>query len=125
MPIFRQTILLSLCGVCLAAAAPVSRPAAPVNAAEKAKKTAEVLVAQGTDALSLGDFKAARDCFVDVLQVDVGNRKPLGGVGFFYLKRDDPQRARRSREGARAIPEPPSRSLVMNLSASLVRTRNP
>src|SRR6476646_1995451 len=125
MPIFRRIILLSLCSACLAASAPVSRPAAPVSAADKAKKTAEVLVVQGTDALSLGDFKAARDCFVDVLQVDARNRKALEGVGYAYLKLDDAQRAMRSLEGALAIPEPASRGLLMNLSAALVKTRNP
>src|SRR3954470_9736149 len=111
MRIFRKILLVSLCGACMAAAAPVSRPAVPVNAADKAKKTAEVLVTQGSDALSLGDFKAARDCFVDVLQVDARNRKALEGVGYAYLKLDDAQRAMRSLEGALAIPEPASRAL--------------
>jgi tetratricopeptide (TPR) repeat protein len=107
------------------ASPPASRPGSALTTAEKAKKTAQVLVVQGADALSLGDYKAARDCFVDVLQVDPRNRKSLEGLGYCYIKLDDLQRAMRSLEGALAIPEPPSRSLAMNLAMSLVRTRNP
>src|SRR5687767_6176248 len=62
------------------AAAPTAagRPATnPSKAAENARKTVEVLVVRGADAIALGDIKAARDCLVDAIQLDPRNRKAL------------------------------------------------
>lgn len=113
------------------AGTPVGRPA-PMAAADKSRKTAEVLVAQGLDTLALGDIKGARDLFVDVLQVDSRNRKALEALGYCYIKLDDMPRASRSLEGAVVAPVAPgadakagpSRPLAMNLAMSLLRSRN-
>jgi len=107
-----------------APAAPSKPATAPVTAAEKAKRTAEVLLVQGTDALTLGDFKAARDCFVDVIQVDPRNRQALASVGYCYVQLDDIPRATRSLEAAVAGNPAVDRALALNLAYSLFRGRN-
>jgi hypothetical protein len=114
-------------------------------AVEKSRKTAEALAAQGLDTLALGDVKAARDLFLDVLQLDPKHRKALEALGYCYIKLDDMPRATRSLEGALVAPatppatvppagtsapaaDPPpapSRSLTINLAMSLLRNRNP
>src|SRR6188508_1807760 len=86
--------LLSQSAMAAAPAAPAvpaaPAPAAPAGAkpvsAEKTKRTADVLVAQGLDSLFAGDIKAARDCFIDTYQIDPKNRKALEGLGYCYLK---------------------------------------
>lgn len=105
---------------------PATAPAGtPLTAADKTRRTVEVLLLHGSDALALGDIKTARDCFVDVIQIDPRNRDALAMVNYCYIKLDDIPRATRSLEAALAASPLLDRGLTMNLAYALLRSRNP
>ena len=102
-----------------------SKPGPTTNPADRNRRTVEVLVSQGVDALALGDIKASRDLLVDAIQLDPRHRVALESVGYCYLKLDDIPRATRSMEAAIAGSTTQSKALTMNLAYALLRSRNP
>ncbi|HEX8914535.1 MAG TPA: hypothetical protein VF796_19455, partial [Humisphaera sp.] len=110
-----------------APAGPPPAAAKPANRAEAAKRSADVLASQGHEALAAGDFKAARDCFLDATLLERTNRRSFEALGYAYLKLGDARRAATAMESALAAPSltPPGRSLSVNLANTLLRSRNP
>lgn len=98
---------------------------APSNVADRKARTVEVLLTHGSDAIALGDFKAARDLLVDAYQVDPRSRPVLEALGYTYVKLEDIPRAMRSLEAAVVGNATPSREVTLNLAYALLRSRNP
>ncbi|MDB5295623.1 MAG: hypothetical protein JWO31_1606 [Phycisphaerales bacterium] len=114
----------------VAAGRPATKPAG-----ELTRRTVEELARRGADAIALGDIKAARDCFVDAVQLDPRHRRSLESLGYCYLKLNDVARATKSMEAAQAVPATApaaapviatssGRSLAVNLAYVLLRNRN-
>ncbi len=88
------------------------------------QKNLDALFDQARAALSLNDFKAARDGFADVLTLDPRNAAALSGQTYAYLKLDDFAHARAAVDRAVTVPGP-SKQMVMNASAVFLKSKTP
>src|SRR5436190_17558867 len=124
-----RAIYLVVCGlgffVCANCFAQVrsATTAAPASAkvraasAEDIKKAVDRLIREGEGALAAGDFKAARDSFMDALQLDKKSALAGHGLGLAYIGLKEPLKASDALEAA-ANTGNPDRALLINLAVA-------
>src|SRR5206468_11738720 len=84
---------------------------------EEIKKAVDRLIREGEGALAAGDFKAARDSFMDALQLDKKNMLAGHGLGLAYIGLKEPLKASDALEAA-ANTGNPDRALLINLAVA-------
>jgi tetratricopeptide (TPR) repeat protein len=84
---------------------------------EEIKKAVDRLIREGEGALAAGDFKAARDSFMDALQLDKKNALAGHGLGLAYIGLHEPALACDTLEAA-ANMGAPDRALLINLAVA-------
>src|SRR3954471_6783069 len=126
--LMKRSIGLVLCGMVLfggASAEGQLRPAAVAGGAkvktaakpEEIKKGVDRLIREGEGALAAADFKAARDSFMDALQLDKKNMLAGHGLGLAYIGLKEPMKACEALEAA-ANMGTPDRALLINLAVA-------
>src|SRR5947199_10758586 len=71
------------------AAAPAAVGPSAVGAKKSDPKSLETLLKQGHDALDAGEYKAARDAFLDATAIDSKHFDALHGLGLAYMYLND------------------------------------
>jgi len=84
---------------------------------EDVKKAVDRLIREGEEALAAADFKAARDSFMDALQLDKKSVLAAHGLGLAYIGLKDPPKASESLEAAANMGNP-DRALLINLAVA-------
>jgi hypothetical protein len=84
---------------------------------EEIKKAVDRLIREGEGALAAGDFKAARDSFMDALQLDKKSALAGHGLGLAYIGLKEPLKASDALEAA-ANTGNPDRALLINLAVA-------
>jgi len=84
---------------------------------EEIKKAVDRLIREGEEALAANDFKAARDSFMDALQLDKKSMLAAHGLGLAYIGLKDPLKASEALESAANMGNP-DRALLINLAVA-------
>jgi tetratricopeptide (TPR) repeat protein len=84
---------------------------------EDIKKAVDRLIREGEGALAAGEFKAARDSFMDALQLDKKSMLAAHGLGLAYIGLKEPLKASEALESAVNMGNP-DRALLMNLAVA-------
>jgi|GEM_PF-2140281 len=127
----RKTVVVIGCGLFQLSVLAVPSLTAPttVPAAPGAKKVdprmVDALIQQGSDALTVGDAKVARDAFADAVQLDKKNVKALHGLGIAYYQLRDLTKASAAFEGALAVPGSLDHALVYNSGIVFLQNKVP
>ena len=108
-------LVFSLCCPVIALQAPARTKTAAKP--EEIKKAVDRLIREGEGALAAGDFKAARDSFMDALQLDKKNALAGHGLGLAYIGLKEPIKAADALEAAAAMGTP-DRALLINLAVA-------
>lgn len=88
-------------------------------------KQITALIQQGTDALTVGDYKAARDTFMDVIQVDPRNGRGLHGLAVAYLHLNDIPKAVATIDKAVVVPGALDHAMAVNACVIHLQTKSP
>jgi tetratricopeptide (TPR) repeat protein len=123
--------LLSVLAGGVAFAAPPTSTVAPGSpsaaAAPKKMDSAQIdaLVQQASAALAAGDFKLARDTFLDVVQADSKNARALHGLSLAYYQLGDLPKAAATIDRAVMIPGALDHALALNAGTIHLAAKNP
>ena len=110
-------LMVLVCGdVSAALQAPAARGKTAAKP-EEIKKAVDRVIREGEGALAAGDFKAARDSFMDALQLEKKNMLAGHGLGLAYIGLKEPIKAADALEAA-ANMGTPDRALLINLAVA-------
>jgi tetratricopeptide (TPR) repeat protein len=104
-----------------APAAPKAAAGAPTTA-QRAKASLEPLLQQGTDALAAGQYKAAREAFLDAIAIDPRNVKAHHGLALCLVAMKEVAKGGAELDRAMTMTTSPDRALVLNAAAANMAT---